>query len=206
MYLSKIVLNPVSYQVQKEIENPYQLHRTIINAFPEILKNKKREGRILFRIEKERNRPYLSVLIQSSLCPNWEFLMKKDNYLLKDPVFKQFNYPKFKIGNKYWFCLFSNPTKKVNGQRVGFYNEIDQYNWIQRKAELLGFQILYVSIIRKEEVKMRANKNSPTMTFFGVQFEGALRVTSPKLFKYALKNGIGSGKAFGFGLLTISKF
>ncbi len=205
MYMSKLVLNLISYQVQKELGNPYQLHRTIMNAFPDNLKEKKRDARVLFRIEKEKNKPYPSVLIQSSLCPDWNFLIKRKNYLLRDPVFKQFDYPQFKIGNKYWFRIFANPTKKVKGKRVGFYKKEDQYNWFKRKADLAGFNILYVNITRKEEITSKVNKNAKKMIFYSVQFEGALQVIDPKLFRTALKYGIGSGKAFGFGFLTISK-
>lgn len=205
MYISKIMLNPVSYEVQKEIGNPYQLHRTIMKAFPDKIKEKDRDGRILFRIEKNRNNQYSFVLVQSFLHPDWKNLTKRNNFLIKDPDFKEFHFPPFRQGNIFWFRLFANPTKKIDGKRIGFYKEEDQYNWLQRRAELSGFQILQVNIVRKEEIKTKANKELPRMTFYGVRFEGALRVEAPQKFKYALKNGIGSGKAFGFGLLTIAK-
>lgn len=34
-------------------------------------------------------------------------------------------------------------------------------------------------------------------------YEGTLRVVNPLLFRQALTNGIGRGKAYGLGLLTI---
>ena len=59
--------------------------------------------------------------------------------------------------------------------------------------------------MKKEKIRTKAKVKSPSMTFYGVQFEGVLRVEDTKKFEYVLKNGIGSGKAFGFGLLTIAK-
>ena len=40
--------------------------------------------------------------------------------------------------------------------------------------------------------------------FRGVVFDGHLRVTDERAFKAALANGIGSGKAYGFGLMSIA--
>lgn len=177
-----------------------------MKAFPDNLKETKKDGRVLFRINKNLNKPFISVLIQSPFCPDWDFLIKDNQYLLKDPLFKQFNYPQFKKANKYWFRLFGNPTKKIEGKRIGFYNEEEQYNWLKRKAEMGGVNLLHANITRKEEVTAKVNKNSKKMTFYGVQFEGLLQIVDPEKFVITLKNGIGSGKAFGFGFLTISKF
>ena len=43
-----------------------------------------------------------------------------------------------------------------------------------------------------------------SLTFTAVTFEGLLRVTDIQAFREALKCGIGSGKAYGFGLLSIA--
>lgn len=205
MYLSKLVLDPNSYRVQKELSNPYQLHRTLMRGFPNNLKEINNAGRILFRIERKKNHPNPSVLIQSVLCPDWNFLIETKEYLLKNPLFKQFNFPQFKKGNTFWFRLFANPTKKDKGKRVGMYNEEERYQWFKRKCELGGFNIIHVRITRKEQIIAKVNKNSKTMTFQGIQFEGVLQITDSTKFEAILKNGVGSAKAFGFGLLSIAK-
>ena len=88
---------------------------------------------------------------------------------------------------------------------MGMSKEEDQYAWLKRRAENGGFDLLHVSITRKEKVTAKANKNSKTMTFYGIQFEGVLQITDPAKFGNTIINGIGSGKALGFGFLTISK-
>jgi len=199
-------LFPKSYRVQKELSNPYQLHKTIMKAFPDNLKEMEKDGRVLFRVDKESKKPHPLMLIQSTLCPNWSFLIDDDQYLLRSPLFKQFSYPQFKKGNKYWFQLFCNPTKKIDGKRIGMYKEEKQYIWLKRKAELNGFNLIHVNITRKEEITAKVNKNAKIMNFYGVQFEGVIQIVNPEKFNNTLRNGIGSGKAFGFGFLTISKF
>ena len=43
------------------------------------------------------------------------------------------------------------------------------------------------------------------MSFGSVLFEGELIVTDVEAFRAALVKGIGSGKAYGFGLLSIAR-
>lgn len=42
------------------------------------------------------------------------------------------------------------------------------------------------------------------MTFHAVRFEGYLQVTDGDRFREILKNGLGSAKAYGFGLLSLA--
>ena len=43
------------------------------------------------------------------------------------------------------------------------------------------------------------------LELFSVQFDGVLQVVEPALFVHAIAAGIGSGKAFGFGLLSVAR-
>jgi len=195
-------LNPSSYRVQKEIGNPYQLHRTIMRAFPDDLKP---EERVLFRLYSDKRTALPVLMVQSHADPRWDFIHERGDYTLKDPQVKEFCYPPFSIGNSYWFRLFANPTKRTNNKRVGIYNEESQFKWLKRKGNLCGFNVIHAVITRKQEIKARTEKGAPTMTFQAVQFEGVLQVNDPDKFTKALKKGIGSAKAFGCGFLTIAK-
>jgi len=48
------------------------------------------------------------------------------------------------------------------------------------------------------------NKNGKGQRLRSVLYNGLLEVTDPDLFHRALIRGIGSGKAFGFGLLSVA--
>ena len=205
MYLSKLELNPDSSRVRKALANPYQLHRTIMTAFMDNLKERQVESKILFKINKKPKNYRPSILIQSALRPDWTTLMKDASYLVMAPLVKEFQYPKFKKGSTYQFQLLANPTKKTGGKRVGMYKDEEQFDWLKRKAEMGGFKINLVGITYREEITARANKNSNAMTFQGVQFEGVLQIEDPEKFVFVIENGLGSGKPFGFGFLTISK-
>lgn len=189
--------------MQIELSNPYQLHQTIMNGFPHDLKNTNNFTRILYRLNINSTSGVPTVLVQSLICPDWGPLISKKNYFSKDPLFKQFEYPDFKAGSLYRFKLYANPTKKIEGKRLGLYKAENHFKWLNRKAELGGFKLLKVDIIKTETLIAKAIKKSKRITLQAVQFEGILQVVNPTLFSDSLKNGIGSGKAFGFGLLSI---
>lgn len=125
------------------------------------------------------------------------------------------------------FRLRANPTKKVdtktgadgkrrNGRRVALTSEADRLAWLRRKAEQHGFELGAVEqsgnvpdvIDVGEGRSVGARQNAPEghgrVTFGSCVFEGTLRVRQLTEFKQALVSGIGSGKAFGFGLLSVA--
>lgn len=120
------------------------------------------------------------------------------------------------------FRLRANPTKKIhttaenhtpgkkptgaNGTRKPLVQD-ELPEWLARKATMHGFQVLEARdqpdpISGKEQVGWKPGKQR--LTHSAILFEGVLRVTDPDLFRIALWQGIGSGKAYGFGLLSIA--
>jgi CRISPR system Cascade subunit CasE len=110
------------------------------------------------------------------------------------------------------------------GKRVDLRREEDQLAWLSRKGqadplkERGGFQLLDVRI-RPDEASIHADvanvaltpgdavhgrRQGATLTFGSVVFDGVLRVTDARAFNNTLVTGIGSGKAYGFGLLSIA--
>jgi CRISPR system Cascade subunit CasE len=124
------------------------------------------------------------------------------------------------------FRLRANPTRRISprceseknrrfyGKRVEIYREEDQIAWLERKAETHGFRLLAVKVNRdvpnlhtipESKIKGRRSDTEKPVTFGSVLFEGSLGVTDANRFREALVQGIGSGKAYGFGLLSIAR-
>ncbi len=112
---------------------------------------------------------------------------------------------------------------KKNGKRRQLYKEHQQIIWLQRKASQAGFILLSVQVVKEgmsipdvlagPEGNLTGKKTIKgsegslvklPLTLFSVLFEGRLQVTDADLFRKALQEGIGSGKAYGFGLLSIA--
>lgn len=209
-YLSRLGLNLRSRQVQRDLAQPYQMHRTIMRAFPTPLP---REERVLFRLEQTVARSGQTLLVQSQSQPDWGRLNNSD-YLLppaplelaKNPDVKQFE-ARFQVGQQLFFRLLANPTIKRNGKRYGLYGEEAQLHWLERKAQLGGFHILELGIGTQNILSGRLAKikNGHRLRMVTVQYDGRLQVKDPGRLLAALRQGIGSGKGFGCGLLSLAR-
>ncbi|NIN01663.1 MAG: type I-E CRISPR-associated protein Cas6/Cse3/CasE, partial [candidate division Zixibacteria bacterium] len=112
--------------------------------------------------------------------------------------------------------------KKRNGKRVELRREEDQIEWLRRKGNQGGFELLAAKIspgvpdvravsepglgkVTGQRASGREGGKIRPVTLASVLFEGHLRVTdSEKFLNISLAQGIGSGKAYGFGLLSIA--
>lgn len=200
MYLAMLELNPRSRQVQSELRDPYQMHRTLSKAFGED-KQSYREARCLFRVDEPKQFDNPIVLIQSRTRPDLSRLSVDDRYLASEPRVKEFK-PSFRVGQRLKFRLRANPTVKRDGKRIGLASEEDQRTWFQRKAEKGGFCVLALNVYRGRQQKAAANGSAAEFTT--VVFEGVLEVADPEKFSEAIENGVGSGKGFGYGLLSVA--
>ena len=203
MYLSKLVLNPASRRVRTEIGRPYELHRTLMQAFPLAEEGL---GRVLFRLDTSKESNTLTLLVQSEKEPDWKPLDKAEDFLLEPAQSKLFS-PTFRGGQPCRFRLRANPTVKRQGKRFGIVKEDEQLAWLHRKGAAGGFDpvSVVVSPERKMQDKMTDRAETPhNLTLVAVRFDGLLSVTNPAVFCQTLANGIGSGKGFGFGLLSVA--
>ena len=210
MYLSKLLLDPKNRQVQREISNRYELHRTLTAQFSE---EKRPEIGLLYRLElaNQQNIANIPLLVQTQCIPSWDDLFKA-GMLTTCPEVKAFDI-NFSVGDRFYFRLFGNPTtRKIQpdrkSKRVGLYTTEEQQIWLQRKADQSGFEILGVDVRDfglLESVKHK-NEQKFIIKHLAVQFDGILRVTNVAKFTAAYTNGIGSAKAFGFGLLSLAKY
>ena len=206
LYLSRLLLNPHSRQVQNELAQPYEMHRTILRAFPD--REEGGPGRVLFRVDMKSDSSRLVLLVQSDKEPKWDKITKQHlDYLAEEPDHKKFD-PTLTPGQKLIFRLRANPTVKRNGKRLGIMSEKERTEWLERKASQSGFKIkpsdvLIISENNATAIKVSAD-NRQTMIFSSAIFEGILEVQDPGRFNQTLQSGIGSAKSFGFGMLSIA--
>lgn len=121
----------------------------------------------------------------------------------------------------YRFSLLANPTRKLaaprdaegkrrNAKRIPVSTREDLIAWIERKGLQHGFRIDAASlqtIPRPRQVfvkKSTADTQRHAGLHSATEFIGILKITDPALFIQATHTGIGSAKAFGFGMLCLS--
>jgi CRISPR system Cascade subunit CasE len=188
---------------------------------------------LLYRVEPLEHDPWrLRVLVQSAVEPDWSLL--PGSYLGASPDARgnpavrplMGEYDQVQAGMELLFRLRANPTKRVStknteqaaqwrGKRIELRREEDQLAWLARKGEQGGFRLVGVAVqpdlpdvrvATQEKTRGRQPRNGTprTLTFAAVLFAGRLQVTDRDAFLATLRGGIGSGKAFGFGLLSVA--
>lgn len=205
MYISLLRLNPRSRRAMTEASRPYELHRSLMSAFPD--KTAGGSGNVLFRLDIDKESGDISVLVQSKKKPDWASINRATGFVTEyqskpfDPVFTQ--------GQKLRFRLRANPTKRVkeNGKRQGILGEEAQMDWLCKKGQQSGFEVISVNTsdeyFAKDKSK-EANGTKHNITLLSVRFDGFLQVIDPDAFQHTIEQGIGSAKGLGFGLLSVA--
>jgi CRISPR system Cascade subunit CasE len=125
--------------------------------------------------------------------------------------------------SRYAFQLRANPTKKVvnpdrpkiirpdgrldrnkNARRVPLRQPTELVAWLERKGEAGGFTVEAESLRVIPEGQDHFSRGRQQGVHASVEFRGTLVVTDAATFHQTFVTGIGSAKAFGFGLLVIA--
>ncbi len=195
-----------------EILDSYDWHQRLWDCFPSAPDQKRDfltridllEGAIRAWLLSER-KP-----LRPEWCPSDAFVAKEIS-------------PGFLSHKHYAFDLRANPTKvliqrspdgspirksngkRTLGKRIPLVSPDDLKTWIDRKAAESGFRIsearpLEIGPMVEHHFRAKGNRGYHG----GVQFRGVLEVTEPAKFAQAHLKGVGTAKAFGFGLLLLS--
>jgi CRISPR system Cascade subunit CasE len=204
-YLTQVILD-FATAAKLRLRDNYDWHQAAWKAFPG------RDGNprnFLMRLDRQADCFRLLIVspikpVRPEWCPDdpesWKTKAIPETY--------------FKHG-RYAFQLCANPTRKVskerpdgsitkNGRRVPIQTRDELVAWIKRKGEAGAFVV--------EENTLRAfprgreffKKNGMQGLHSAVEFQGILNVTDPAKFYETFSRGVGSAKAFGFGLLMIA--
>ena len=208
MYISLLKLDPRSRRAVTESSRPYELHRSLLTAFPEEAAGG--PGRVLFRLDINPDNGDMTVLVQSEKQPDWTKLNASGGFV-KECRSKEIN-SSLSSGQILRFRLRANPTKRSHssGKRQGILNEEEQRDWLHKKGLQGGFEIIDASVVIVNEgfAKDKLTDNNNTKhdtTMLSVRYDGLLRVVDQDSFLCTIQEGIGSAKGFGFGLLSLAQ-
>lgn len=206
--LTQLRLDPRDPRSLRLLGEPYELHRFVWAA----VSGGADPGRVLYRIE-DTTSPRLrepSVLIQTERLVEPTVVGNDPPYATIDV--KTVNVT-LRVAGRYRFRTRVNPVRSIppsgpgsRGKRVGVYDAGEQQEWFVRQLERSGF-VLRVLDHRREpwlQVSKRSESGRRTLTFASALFEGVLEVRTPDLAEQAVVAGIGPGKGFGFGLLSLA--
>lgn len=204
MYLTKLTLDPRHPGARRDLADAYEMHRTLARAF--VSDESTPPARFLWRLEPPRRGAEPSeVLVQSGMPGRWTAIESLEGYASKVEPNKPVDLEAFvRKGSTYRFRLIANPTVTRDGKRFGLPGDEEQLAWLSRQATQHGFVVL--EAIRLGSAKLGAGSGSgrPGLTLQSVRFEGQLSIQDPGKVSAALTGGIGHGKAFGLGMLSLA--
>lgn len=224
MKLSRLILNPLSRELARAIADVQQVHRLVMAGFDSDAGPAARaQHRVLHRLEIDPRGGALVLYVQSVSEPDWSRLPagalatveERRNPEVRD--LRELDL--IAAGRVARFRLRANPTRKIgtksvdgrvqHGRRVPHRDDERCIEWLVRKGNNHGFELmrdahgqLNVALVR--EPVRRGRRGGSMITFEGVRFDGVLRIVDAEKFRVAVINGIGSGKAYGFGLLSFA--
>jgi CRISPR system Cascade subunit CasE len=218
MYLTRFEINTARRGARALLGSPHKLHGAVEHSFPTTLRSASEEGRVLWRLDQYQrtallylvspHRPDLTHLVEQagwpSIQPGWD---TRDYRPLLDGL---------AAGQRWAFRLTANPVSSRRksdtarrSQRFGHVTVAQQAAWLLDRTERLGFVVPKgthdepdVAIQRRET--LRFERKNPTVTLATAVVEGMLDVVDPTALRSALTSGIGAGKGYGCGLLTLA--
>jgi len=190
-------------------------------------KTPRNEFNLLHRLDFNQTSGKAVLFVQSAVKPDWSFLREDYAEEIKCKAVHE-QYSAIKNGMNLLFRLQANPTKRIGKsdmlakdkfkesktrRRVELRTDEEKIKWLKRKGGESGFRLDNVQIketvenvasITQGKIKSRRKDSDKPMTFGSVVFEGMLQVTDADKLRESLFQGIGTGKAYGFGLLSIA--
>lgn len=163
---------------------PESLHRAVMAAFPDGGETARAEWRILHRLE-----PDGSVLVQSAVPGSWASILTWSAYQQRTITHEPIE------GQRYLFRMAINPVATRNGRRIPTTAE----SWLGRRAigATLDIQdIVYATRYDRSSSGHRVITEVATVS-------GGLVVTDVERFTDVLCNGLGRGRAYGCGLVSV---
>lgn len=199
MYLIKIELD--WRDARGLLADCQQMHRFVTGFFG----TDRKSNQVLYRTNLVRNKLCIYLYAESPavhIPDNCTVQQKDITFWLESMERGQF-----------WnFDLVAAPTKKVvfegkkNSQRRILRQPQERRAWLERKAEHSGFAILQLQEQEQLHVSGRHHGDKGGVMYHDAyHYQGVLQITNAEAFRKALQTGIGSGKAYGFGMMMVQR-
>ena len=205
MYLTQMRLDMNNRRTLSALASPAKLHGAVESAFSG------QRQRNLWRIDSRGAQNYLLILsgekpdltqAAQQFAPPGETWQTKDYTQLLNRVSQ---------GSRWQFRLCANPTYSVpagpgqQGRVCAHSTPEHQAAWLERQSERHGFVLKKdeFAVMKSVWYRFRKGNTGKNVTFLAVTYEGYLEVRDPELFCRMLCSGIGHGKAYGAGLMTL---
>jgi len=227
VFLSKLLPNANSREFRRDHADIRQMHRTVMSGYSDLPTDSpaRKSQAVLWRLDGLRNG--FVQYVQSIGEPDWSRL--PGDYLTEPAQIRSLQPALDAIspGRQFGFRLAANPVRavarppgrhpvesgmRVRGMKVALREPQEQLEWLVRKGEQHGFAIPTTASGQPDartSPRTRLTDHKQTgehgqITLDSVRFDGHLIVTDVAKFIDALRFGVGRGKAYGCGLISLT--
>lgn len=210
MYLTRIALDTHRRETMRALTAVNMLHGAVESAFPG------ERQRRLWRIDVLNGTTWLMLLSETMpdltrLQAQFGFPDRPGESRSCDELFKRMT-----AGSRWRFRLVANPTRSVSTGEKGGRGKVvaegavpAQREWLMRHGESHGFRVTPGSFdVTRSEWKLfrKGTDDGRRVSILQVTYEGVLEVTDAARFLETMAQGIGRGKAFGMGMMTVMRY
>lgn len=207
MFITKVPVSLVSPSALALVGDRQSAHVAVASSLPPLRSQDTSGGRTLWRILASPKS--LDVVVVSPCQPDVGTLSRAFGSSESDAVSRPYTVESaVATDTVFRFDVETNPAHNVRGgkhknTRRAAEGLTGKLNWLAAQGESKGFSLDRTPECESEIVKLRRPTGESSIV--SARFRGFLRVTDPDTFRGALFNGIGRGKAFGFGLILLSQ-
>ncbi|WP_433463999.1 type I-E CRISPR-associated protein Cas6/Cse3/CasE [Spirillospora sp. CA-128828] len=207
LWITQIVPNTRDRTVLSDLRDATRLHRRVMSLFPDGLgPSARQQAAALFRLEEQPTG--FAVLVQSTLKPALDNLPTSYGAARTKSLAPLL--AGLAEGANIHYRIIANATSKLGKnttagrpkQVVPLYGA-DADQWWQRQADSAG--LLLRSLYSSQLTTLTGQRpGNGRVTHARTRFDGTATVTDPTALTERIHTGIGRGKSFGCGLLTIA--
>ncbi|MBG0828220.1 type I-E CRISPR-associated protein Cas6/Cse3/CasE [Planomonospora sp. ID67723] len=188
--------------VNNDLADPDRLHKRMMMLMPDEMGERARaQTGVLFRVEDTRSG--LQILVQSSMKPDLSRL--PDGY--GEIALRELNglLSRLQPGVLVHYRIIANPSKRLGknaGPKAGKIEALRgaaAEEWWVTRAAANGLAVAAVSSQSQQDIRAKG-----TVRHAAVRFDGSATVTDSDTLRAAVLQGVGRGKTYGCGLLSLA--
>ncbi|GGV76210.1 MULTISPECIES: type I-E CRISPR-associated protein Cas6/Cse3/CasE [Streptomyces] len=205
--IARIRLNPYSRDVQRDLRDPTQMHRTVMRMVPDNLGDSPRHrSGLLYRVDETETSTTL--LVQAAGLDPSRLPVGYGQADVKS-LTPMFTALRKGLGVRYRIVLNPAKRERLSLEEKGKRGKIiplsgpDADQWWLRRAAEAGLDLHVLTPTPMDPIRPRG-RNTPRMRLSLIRYDGTAVVTDPDALRDALTAGIGRGKPYGAGLLSLA--
>ncbi|GAA0913334.1 MULTISPECIES: type I-E CRISPR-associated protein Cas6/Cse3/CasE [Streptomyces] len=213
LWLTRIIPSPASREARRDLADAVALHRRLMSLFPDGAgENPRAALGVLHRVDDAPTGPY--VLLQSRHRPDLSRLPQQYGQAGTRPLDPLL--AALRSGAHIHFRCTANPVRKPGATTRALYNlpavvplhGAHANDWWLRQADTAGLKVLTLNAQPLDSATgirgHRGSSEKQRVRHARTRFDGTAVVIDPDLLRAKITDGIGRGKAYGCGLLTVA--